>query len=264
MRVTHIDDAKAIILEYIRKYKNKENPYFGYQIYLPTVIEEYLKGNGSLPHYAQYPADQPQVREISSAFLDGAWDLCRHGILRPSVERFGGQGSSDGVGFSVTESGRRWIAADEPPIFIAEPDRLSQLFQGFLPRLGPGFFQRASEAARCYGANAYIACCSMCGAAAESILLAVAVAKSGNEKSILAVYRTANGRHRIIDDIVGQSRQAIKDQFRNATGLLTYWRDAAAHGVTTTISEIEAHEAIGRLIRFAQFTTDNWNESVRV
>jgi hypothetical protein len=100
----------------------------------------------------------------------------------------------------------------------------------------------------------------MCGAAAEAILLAVAVAKSQDEKAVMASYRTANGRRKVIDVIVGQARQPIADPFRSATGLLIYWRDDAAQGLASTVSEIEAHEALARLLRFAQFVTDNWDE----
>jgi hypothetical protein len=39
-----------------------------------------------------------------------------------------------------------------------------------------------------------------------------------------------------------------------------HWRDETAHGIASNVSEIEAHEAIARLLRFAQFTCDNWNE----
>jgi hypothetical protein len=60
--------------------------------------------------------------------------------------------------------------------------------------------------------------------------------------------------------IVGQARTALAGPFRSATGLLTYWRDDAAHGLTSDISEIEAHEALSRLLRFAQFANDNWAE----
>jgi hypothetical protein len=42
--------------------------------------------------------------------------------------------------------------------------------------------------------------------------------------------------------------------------LLSYWRDEAAHGTVSEIAEIEAHTALGRLVRFAQFTSDNWDE----
>jgi hypothetical protein len=100
----------------------------------------------------------------------------------------------------------------------------------------------------------------MCGAAAESILLAVAIAKSGDEGVTLDIYKSSNGRRKIIDQIVAQARQAISEPFRSATGLLSYWRDEAAHGLASTISEIEAHEALARLLQFAQFATDNWEE----
>jgi hypothetical protein len=48
--------------------------------------------------------------------------------------------------------------------------------------------------------------------------------------------------------------------FRSATGLLSYWRDDAAHGIASDISEIEAHEALSRLLRFSQLANDNWEE----
>jgi hypothetical protein len=102
----------------------------------------------------------------------------------------------------------------------------------------------------------------MSGAAAESILLAVAIAKSGDEASIMKVYEASHGRRKIVDGVVGQARNAIAGPFRSATGLLSYWRDDAAHGLVSNISEIEAHEALSRLLRFAQFANDNWDELV--
>jgi hypothetical protein len=103
----------------------------------------------------------------------------------------------------------------------------------------------------------------MCGAAAESILLAVAIAKSGDAKATLSAYQAASGRRRVVENVVRQTRPGIVDPFRSATGLLSFWRDAAAHGLASTISEIEAHEALSRLLRFAQFATDNWDELTR-
>jgi hypothetical protein len=105
-------------------------------------------------------------------------------------------------------------------------------------------FCSATEAGRCYAFGVYIACCAMCGAAAESIPLSVGIANSGDEAAVLTIYRAANGGRRSIESIVGQARQAIADPFRSATGLLSYWRDEAAHGLASTISEIEAHEAL--------------------
>ena len=102
----------------------------------------------------------------------------------------------------------------------------------------------------------------MCGAAAESIVLAIAVAKSGDEATVLKTYLATQGRKRTIDGIVHAARASIADAFKAATDLLSYWRDEAAHGRASEISEIEAHTALGRLVRFAQFASDNWAELI--
>jgi len=118
--------------------------------------------------------------------------------------------------------GRSWIEQGAPDVFLVDPDRLSQMFDKLSPRFGPGFLPRATEAVRCHRFGAYLGCCAMSGAAAESILLAVAIAKSGDERTTLATYQTAKGRRRVIESIVGQAGQAIAGAFRNATGLLSY------------------------------------------
>jgi hypothetical protein len=134
------------------------------------------------------------------------------------------------------------------------------MFQAMSGRLGRGFLQRANEAVRCHSFIAYLASCAMCGASAESILLAVAIAKSGDEAKTMATYKTAGGRQKVIEGIIGKARPAIASPFRAATTLLSYWRDEAAHGTVSHVSEIEAHMAIARLLRFAQFACDNWDE----
>jgi hypothetical protein len=67
-------------------------------------------------------------------------------------------------------------------------------------------------------------------------------------------------RQKVIDQINKGQSPSIAAQFRSAMGLLSFWRDEAAHGVVSEISEIEAHEAVARLIRFAQFANDRWAE----
>jgi hypothetical protein len=62
-----------------------------------------------------------------------------------------------------------------------DPSRMSELFAVFATTYGPGFMQRASEAIRCHRTSNYLAACVMAGAAAESILLAVAM-ESGRMK----------------------------------------------------------------------------------
>lgn len=73
---------------------------------------------------------------------------------------------------------------------------MTELFRGFASNLGAGFVQRASEAGQCHNFGAYLACCAMCGAAAESILLSVAVAKMRDEGAVLSLYRATGGRRK--------------------------------------------------------------------
>jgi hypothetical protein len=114
------------------------------------------------------------------------------------------------------------------------------------------------EAALCHSFGANLAACAMCGAAAESIVLAIAIAKTGDEGAALKTYLAHQGRKRTIDSIIHGARAGIADAFKAATDLLSYWRDEAAHGTASEISEIEAHTALARLVRFAQFACDNW------
>jgi hypothetical protein len=163
-----------------------------------------------------------------------------------------------GDGFSLTEYGRGWVqaAAQHPP---TDPSRFSEVLQPFIDRFGEGFAQRAAEASRCYRTTNYLACCVMAGAAAESILLAVAIEKvGGHEGTVLAEYRGAHGRKKIIDRITGGLRQGLAEQFVTVGGILSFWRDEAAHGMRTTITEGEAQASLAQLLRFAQMTSDNW------
>lgn len=256
----HTDDAALFIIEYLRNSRHTgHDTYYGYELYLPILICDHLSEVEESPTDLGRISDNPRAKKLSPHFYDAAWGLCRRGVLRPSVRRVGAQGTATGDGYSLTTFGRRWIGQEANALFL-EPGRLGELFEKLSDRLGPGFLQRANEAAACHKFSAYLGCCAMCGAATESILLSVAIAKSGDEGTILKRYRAANGRRNVTDYIVGKARGALADPFRSATGLLSYWRDDAAHGLRSTISEIEAHEALARLLRFAQFVADNWQE----
>jgi len=74
-----------------------------------------------------------------------------------------------------------------------EKGRFAELLDSSGKRFGNAFRERSQEAIRCYGANAYFACCAMCGAAAESIIIAVAVTKTGDETKVLRDYQSAGG-----------------------------------------------------------------------
>ena len=101
----------------------------------------------------------------------------------------------------------------------------------------------------------------MAGAAAESILLAVAIEKmAGNEGKVLNEYRVGHGRKKITDRITaGGLQQGLRERFVTASSILNFWRDEAAHGTRTTITAVQAQFSLAQLLQFAQLTTDNWD-----
>lgn len=257
------DDAISFLLDFARSPRSDGYTSYGYEVYLPNVVHFFRREVLQSRDHG-FLADDQQGVALSPVFLDAAWELCRRGILRPGLRRIGGQSSADGasgLGFSLTASGRERLAsAAGIPFLVTEPTRFAQMVSRFRDRLGDGFFQRAQEAARCHFSSAYLASCAMSGASAESILLRVAIAKTSSETQVLNAYRSASGRSRVENLIVGQAVGPVASQFRGMMELLKYWRDPAAHGGLSDISEFEAYEALARLLRLAHFTDDHWSD----
>ena len=148
-------------------------------------------------------------------FFDAAWYLCRIGVLRPGPAAPSGGllGGATGDGYTVTEHGKTWLAShkDRPP---ADPSRLAQILQPFGAGFGPGYLQRTEEASACYRTMNYLACCAMAGAAAESILLAVAIAKTGDEDKMLKTYRAAGGRRDLTRLVAASVAPTVATRFQ--------------------------------------------------
>jgi hypothetical protein len=102
----------------------------------------------------------------------------------------------------------------------------------------------------------------MCGAAAESILLALAIAKNGDEAEVLRMYAAANGRSKVENLLIGQAGDRIKSQVRGLTELMKDWRDEAGHGRFSEISADEAATALDLLLRFALFADKEWDQII--
>lgn len=253
-----LDEAIEYLVAYAAERPRSLYSNYGYGLYLDNVILRFITETERI---GEHDAEQ-RVPQLSPIFLDAAWELCRMGVLRPGVRELGENATErggGGGGYSLTEYGAQFVANPERPIFALLPGRFTSLIQPFRDRMGPGFLQRAAEGMRCYRASAYLAACSMWGAATESILLAIAIAKVGDEKKVLNAYKAAGGRQRVVNMVVGQSPPHIAGTFGSSTRLLSYWRDDASHGLASGISEVEAHEAVVQLIRFAQFVDDNWD-----
>jgi hypothetical protein len=256
------EDAFHFIVLYLREGRKNDYSSYGYEFYLPNAMRNYLEKVKGVSHH-DTGRDLPR---ISPPFYAAAWELCRRGILRPGIRRFGEQVTDDGSGgngYSVTPLGREWLKkAGEYDYVPVDPGRFAKLLDNFSPRFGSGFQERCQEALRCYNAQAYLACCTMCGAAAESIVVSIACGKTQNEAEVLKMYSAAGGRGRIENLIIGKKNKPIQDEFRGYVSLLKYWRDIAAHGKLSGLEDPEAYTSLALLLRFAQFANDRWDELV--
>ncbi len=254
------EDAFQFIVRCLREKPTGSYSNYGYELYLPKLMGYYLEEVKSLA----YPETDRNLPEISGSFYAAAWELCRRGIIRPGIARYNNQVTDDGSGgngYSLTPAGQKWLQqAGQYDYVPTEPGRFAQLLDNLAPRFGPGFRERSQEALRCYNALAYLACCAMCGAAAESIILALAIAKDGDEAKILKTYEAVGGRGRIESLIIGKKDKPIKNEFQSSSNLLKYWRDIAAHGKQAGITENEAFTSLALLLRFAQFANERWTD----
>jgi hypothetical protein len=249
------EDALLFIVQALRT-NAAQCANYGYELYIPNVIHAWFRTQGRQV--------ASEMLEASPVFLNAAWELSRRGILRPGIRRMNTQATdqgSAGFGYSVTTFGRQWLAEPEHDTFIpTEPERFGRLLEPYRVRFGAGFHERAQEAVRCYGAHAYLACCAMCGAAAESIFLAAATARSHDQDATLRTYLTAAGRSRLENSLTGQASERLQREFRGLATLLKYWRDASSHGQSSMIMDNEAYTSLALLLRFAALVQDSWSD----
>jgi hypothetical protein len=266
----HPDDALAFIVDTLRSnpsgYGNGNNP--TYDVWVPSVVARYLPSIGYPAHRQAESQNDVELESIWRAFYDAAWRLCRIGVLRPTVSWacYTGVGMpAAGNGYSYTAQGRAWLETSDLSFVPSDPARYVALLSRETDRLGSGFAQRAREAAACHQTGNYLACCAMCGAAAESAILQTAITKVGQEDKVLAAYIKPSGRREVVEMIFGTSPSKLQQKFINsAANLLFYWRDETAHGQVSTVSEIEAFHSLTTLVRLAQFLYDNWESFTTV
>ena len=236
---------------------------YWYDLYLPTIMSQWLEENKKLVEVDTYWRANQHLPVISPSFYEASWELCRRGIIRPGIKKHWAQSTDDGSAgnwYSVTPFWKIWLSEKDKDNFIpTEPWRFGEMISPYSKIFWAWFHVRAQEAIRCYGSHAYLACCVMCGAAVESVLLNLAISKKGDEQAILKDYCTTSGRSKLEKLLISSQKDNIKNEFTTCFWLLKYWRDEAAHGTSSTISENEAYTSLALLLRCAQFSTDNYN-----
>lgn len=266
------EDALGRIISWLKNPRRNTDPMsrpnYGHDLYVPNVIDECLSEVMREHQQRQNPGGMTRY-EFDSAtnsepFYGAAWNLCRRGILHPNTTNFDARYNNwllIGAGFTITPYGKKWLSEISGYECIpSEYGRFAQLLARHSKRFGNGYHARSQEAVGCYQAHTYLACCAMCGASAESIMLAIAIAKRGDEDAVLQEYKSASGRSKVERMITGQQSGRIQQEFTLFMSLLKYWRDEAAHGSLSSIDEEEAFTTLILLLRFAQFADDRWDQ----
>ena len=154
------EDALGLLVRWLQEPDYGGTSAYGYDIYLPNLLRVYLRKEKGI--HSQSDIEQ-KVGEIMTSFYPVAWDLCRRGILRPGIYRYGAQATDDGNagnGYSITPFGRQWLSEKDHDAFVpTEPERFAKMLLPYKEKLGAPFHERAQEAIRCYGAHAYLVLC---------------------------------------------------------------------------------------------------------
>jgi hypothetical protein len=102
----------------------------------------------------------------------------------------------------------------------------------------------------------------MTGAAAESVLLALAIAKIGDEDKVLAIYRQTGGRQKVLNLVVVQATAFRRDSLTTFTKIISMWRDEAAHGKSSPLGTANADEGLRQLLHMCQWVDREWSELI--
>ena len=157
----------------------------GPDIWIDLVGAQYWQANSVNFNSLSQDEKEPYI----APFYDAAWELCRRGVLRPVAAEPAGQSAVNhigarenaapffGDGYSLTLWGREWIRkASERATMPSDPSRLSEVLGQFKLLFGSGYAQRVVAAVSDWRTGNFLSACTMAGAAAESILLATAIA----------------------------------------------------------------------------------------
>lgn len=251
------EDAATYLVTYLR---SETQPTYGYDIWLPNVVEVYAQHGARVSRNSQVP--RQWIEQLSDPFYAAAWDLCRLGVLRPGTQYWQAQSHGDGDGYCITPRGRAWLGEqDTVPFIPTDSGRTGALLTSAGARFGSVYRTRAMEAAVCYSAGAYYACCAMVGAAAESVMLALGAARLG-QQSAEKLYYSKNGRKHLEDELIKDAPVWLARDVRGHTALIALWRDQASHAHEAVVSEGEAYMALRGLLRFAHLTSEHWSTFV--
>jgi hypothetical protein len=253
------NDALSHLIDCIKSPNIKGFSAYGCDIYLTHIVVDYVRKKENNPNCSE--TDQ-NVQEKAQPFLDAAWHLCQRGILRSGVNSLKHTPTPSGLVYSITSQGRKWLQ-EQGEFIYKTPIHFSEILATYDSLFGSGFKQRAQEACSTYLFGCYLSTCVMCGAAAESIILKIAIANEPDKEEILKEYESRGGTKKIIDRVFGHLEGKHKNAHSTFNDLLKYRRDDSGHGQHIDISEFDAYDSLSRLIWLSKFIDKNFSDILR-
>jgi hypothetical protein len=266
-----LEDAIPKVLRWLREHEANARKAFEtggtFQFAIASIVQDELMSLFRQQLDA-IPSGNPRPRLDQSTnagvYYDAAWELVRRGIFAPATTlRAEGVTEFSGREFRLLPYGERWLrCVDVPPALPSEQGRFAHLLEAHAPRLGKAYVARALEALACYQATCYLACCTMCGGAAEATLLLLADAKTANPEEVRRRYRRAKGADWLLTTLAQGKNAHLQENLAALFELLKYWRDESVHVSLLEADEGRAFLALLHLQKLARFADERWDELI--
>lgn len=213
-----------------------------YDVYIP-----------SLAMNAGIPDQSSELRQATAVLADAAWQLVHRGILRPGVKfyRMGSNSDPEGMGFSLTQVGRDWLASPPTPdLRVDDPGHLQTLIGRYGSTFGEPFLTLAREAGRTYQSQCSLATCSLAATAAQSLVRAMHASRRQGQKTVPPTLQSAT------TDLAAETAQRAIDLLAP----LVRMNERITAGEVTRFDQQDAFLALSQLIESARWLHDHWAE----
>lgn len=266
-----VEDAYAHVTRWLREHYPESDAASGhgdFQFSVRSVVQQLITEQNRAAIDAHLKTERPFVDPDlaigTEPFTVVAWELVRRGIVVPAVSYDAkAQPQVQPDQFRLTPYGHEWIRA-LPGFDVLPSDysRFSRQLAEHDEKLGALYAIRAQEALACYRAQLYLASCTMAGAAAEAIALALATAKAGDVEEVRKEYHGSKGTKKLKDRLVRGLNGHLEREIESFLSLLAYWRDQAVHAAAEEYDEQTCFVALLLLLRFAHTADSRWLDIV--
>lgn len=262
------DDALRLLVRELQSCAVRDHtmpPDQRWEVRLHDVITKSIRGEQAAAIEEHGRTERPVTHfdwgEHSAPFYEAAWELVRRGWLTPQFHRTDEyKALVDASAFRVTpvgiEAARSFGRAAVLPV---EHDRFLEVLLAHQVRFGSLYGIRCKEAVKAYRFQLHLSCLTMCGAAAEAVLVCLGVEKFGSREKLDD--KVLKAQRRSLLRIVSESLKGEqKDMLETLAESIRYWRNDAAHANEREFDEAHCFLALTRLQRLAETVDTEWAE----